>query len=305
MENLVKLVPLPHDMAVYLAIDLGLALVLLVVMKWLTRVFRKGQGSVTEELGVKDNFAFGISVAGGMLSLCIVLASAVGRHIGHGYENAAIGMLTFGLVGIVLVKFGRFAHDKVVLNRLDTMEMISERSVSVALVDAASLVASAIILRSMMLWVQGSNLNAIIAITTGFLVVLTILLVMTRFYESRYASKNQNDSFQGALRKGQLALAIDHSGNLLGTATIVTSASSLLVYEPAGYVSNITGWLVVSVCLAFVLQIMVIVSKKLILFGMNYRQEVDHQHNVGVASLGLTLSVGIALIINGVLEFLL
>ncbi|RDV29175.1 DUF350 domain-containing protein [Alteromonas aestuariivivens] len=305
MENLVKLVTLPHDMWVYLAIDLALALMLLVAMKWLTRMFRKDMGSVTEELGVKDNFAFGISIAGGMLSLCIVLASAVGRHIGHGYQNAALGMLTFGVVGIVLVKFGRFAHDKLVLNRLDTMEMISERSVSVALVDAASLVASAIILRSIMLWVEGSNLNAIIAVTTGFMVVLAILLVMTRFYEARYASENQNDSFQGALRKGQLALAIDHTGNLLGTATIVTSAARLLVYDPAGYVSNITGWLVVSVCLAFALQLTVLLSKKIILFGMNYRQEVDHQHNVGVASLGFALSIGIALVVNGVLEFLL
>ena len=35
------------------------------------------------------------------------------------------------------MKFGRFAHDKLVLNKLDTHTMIAERSVSVALVDAA------------------------------------------------------------------------------------------------------------------------------------------------------------------------
>lgn len=72
METLVKLVPLPRDLAVYLVIDLVLALLLLVIMKWLAGAFRKS--SVADELGVKDNFAFGISIAGGMLSLCIVLA---------------------------------------------------------------------------------------------------------------------------------------------------------------------------------------------------------------------------------------
>ena len=41
--------------------------------------------------------------------------------------------------------------------------------------------------------------------------------------------------------------------------------------------------------------------KKVILFGMNFRQEVDQQHNVGVAALGFTLSIGTAMIINGVL----
>ncbi len=299
MDALLKLVPLSNDLWIYLAIDVALALLLLVLMKWLTGLFRKN--TVTEELGVKDNFAFGISIAGGMLSLCIVLSSVVGRHVGLGYQDAAIGMLTFGLIGIILVKFGRFAHDKLVLNRVDTVAMISDRSVSIALVDAASLIASAIILRSMMLWVNGSNMNAIIAISTGFTVVLTILLVMTRIYEARFARDNQNDSFQGALRKGQMALAIEHSGNLLGTAMVVSAASKLLTYNPAGYVSNVTGWLIVSVVLAISLHLTVMLSKRIILYGMNYRQEVDQQHNVGVACLGLTLSIGIALIVNGVL----
>ena len=299
MDALIKLVPLGSDLWIYLAIDVSIALALLVVMKWVTGLMRKN--SVTEELGIKDNFAFGISIAGGMLSLCIVLSSVVGRHIGQGYSEAATGMVTFGIVGILLVKFGRFAHDKLVLNRVDTHAMISERSVSVALVDAASLVASAIVLRNIMVWVNGSDMNAIIAIVTGFSVVLTMLLVMTRILEVRYAKDNQNDSFQGALRKGQLALAIEHSGNLLGTAMIVSAAKNLLIYNPSGYVSNVTGWLVVSVALAIALHILVLINKKVILFGMNFRQEVDQQHNVGVASLGFTLSIGTAMVINGVL----
>ena len=299
MEALVKLVPLTEELLIYLAMDVGIALALLMVMKWLTGAFRKT--SVTDELGVKDNFAFGISIAGGMLSLCIVLSSVVGRHVGMGYKDAAVAMLTFGLVGIILVKFGRYAHDKLVLNKVDTPEMIAERSVSVALVDAASLVASAIVLRNIMLWVDGSDMNAIIAIVTGFAVVLTMLLVMTRILEYRYARDNQNDSFQGALEGGQIALAVEHAGNLLGTAMIVSAAKNLLVYEPSGYVSNVTGWLIVSVGLTIALHLLVLVNKKIILYGMNFRQEVDQQHNIGVAALGFTLSIGNAMIINAVL----
>ncbi|AXR07364.1 DUF350 domain-containing protein [Salinimonas sediminis] len=302
METLVKLVPLPRDLWVYLVIDLVLALLLLVIMKWLAGIFRKS--SVADELGVKDNFAFGISIAGGMLSLCIVLGSVVGRHVGEGLESAATGMLSFGLIGIVLVQFGRFAHDKLVLNRVDTRALIADRSVSIALVDASSLIASAVILRSMVLWVDGSDLNAIIAICTGFTVVLFILIFMTRIYEVRYARDNQNDSFQGALQKGQMALAVEHSGNLLGTALIVASARHLLNYYPDGYVSNVTGWLIVSVVLSLALYLLVNISKKVILWGLDYRQEVDKQHNVGVACLELCLAVGIASIVNGIFEFL-
>ena len=300
METLVKLVPLARDLWVYVAIDVGLALVLLLVMKWLSR--SRAKVSVSDELGVKDNFAFGISVAGGMLSLCLVLSSVVGRHVGQGYEQAAIGMVLFGIIGIFLVKVGRFAHDKIVLDAVDTQHKVSDRNVSVALVDAASLVSSAIILRSIMVWVDGSDVNAMIAIVTGFLVVLTILLIMTRIYEMRYAMQNQNHSFQSALDTGQLALAVQHAGNLLGTAIVVSSAGALLSYSPQGYVSNVTGWLVTSVVLSLLLWALVAFSKRAVLNGINYQKEVDEQHNVGVAAVELTLSVGLAMIISSVLS---
>lgn len=299
MEALVKFVPQPADLWIYIILDVALAMLLLLIMKWLAGVNR--ENSVTDELGVKDNFAFGISIAGGMMSLCIVLASVVGRHIGEGYENAAIGMVSFGVVGIILVKFGRFAHDKLVLDNVDTHGMIGKRSVSIALVDAASLVASAIILRSMMMWVDGSDMNAIIAIVTGFLVVLTLLLLITRLYELRYRVQNQHDSFQSALEKGQLALAIQHAGNLLGMALIVSSAGTLLEYSPVGYVSNVTGWLIASVLLSVMLWVLVTIGKLIILTGTNYQQEVDQQHNVGIASVEFTLSIGLALIVNGII----
>ena len=49
----------------------------------------------------------------------MVLSSVVGRHIGVGYKEAAIGMVTFGIVGIILVKFGRFA--RALINKVDTL----------------------------------------------------------------------------------------------------------------------------------------------------------------------------------------
>jgi len=123
-------------------------------------------------------------------------------------------------------------------------------------------------------------------------------------YEIRFARSNQNTSFQAALKKGQLAIAIEHAGNLIGTATIVTSASHLLQYQPDGYVSNVTGWLIISVVLSIALFVLNLVSKYLVFWGMNFREEVEQQHNVGVASLLFSLSIGMALVINGVLAYL-
>jgi uncharacterized membrane protein YjfL (UPF0719 family) len=295
MEQLVKLVPLSSDILIYLAIDISIAILLLLAIRSLSGFFTKI--SVRSELGEKDNFAFGISMAGGMLSLTIVLSSVVGRHNHLGYEGAALGMLLFGSIGIILVKVGRYAHDKVVLNRLDKNKMIAEKNVSVAIVDAGSSIASAIIIKSIIDWTVGSNVNTFIAILSGSMVVLSVLLLTTRLYERRYASNNQDNSFQRDLGKGQLALAIQHSGNLIGTAIAVSSAGSILVYDPNSYVSNITGWLVVSAGFSVFLIILSSLSKRIILTGINWKTEVDLHHNIGIASIEFVLSIGLALLI--------
>ncbi len=297
MEQLVKFVPFSSDILIYLAIDLSIAVLLLLAIRSFSGVFSKV--SVRSELGEKDNFAFGISMAGRMLSLTIVLSAVVGRHTHLGYEVAALGMVVFGAVGILLVRAGRYAHDKVVLNRLDKNEMIAEKNVSVGLVDAASSVASAIIIMSIIDWAVGTDVNTLIAIFSGTTVVLSVLLLTTRVYERRFANNNQDNSFQDTLCQGHLALAIQHSGNLIGTAIAVSSAGSILAYEPESYVSNITGWLLVGLTFAVSLIILASLSKRIILAGVNWKREVDLQHNVGIASIEFVLSIGLALLIAG------
>ena len=301
MDALVKLNSLPSQLYLYLVVEVGIAMAFVTLIKWLNGVLSKN--SVTEELGVKDNFAFGISVASSILALTIVVSAVAGRHVGHGIEQAAVGMTVFGIVGLILVKFGRYAQDKLVLDKLDTQAQVLARNHSVAIADAANLIASAIILASTVKWVQGTDVNAIIGVVTGFLVVQTVLIIATRIHEWRYARDNQNSSFQDALTKGQLALAIKHAGHLIGTAVIVTSAGHILAYSPNGYVSNVTGWLIVSVILSVALSLLVGVSKRIVLFGMDSDKEIDQQENVGVACVELTLSLGLAFLINGVLGF--
>ncbi|MFC4700164.1 DUF350 domain-containing protein [Glaciecola siphonariae] len=298
MEQLVNLMPISNDLPIYIAIDISIAIVLLFAVRALSGVFSKI--SVRKELGERDNFAFGISIAGRMLSLTIVLSAVVGRHMGMGFELAAVSMVLFGGLGIVLVRVGRFAHDKLVLNRLDKDEMIGEKNVSVALVDAASAIAAAIIIKSMIEWAQGADMNAFVAVFSGAIVVLAVLLFATRLYEYRYAENNQDHSFQNTLCKGQMALAIQHSGNLIGIAIAVSSASKLLIYEPEAYVTNVTGWLTVGLCLAATLMLITSLAKRLVLVGIKWKTEVALQHNIGIASIEAVIAVGIALLFSNI-----
>lgn len=300
MSMLVNLIEVSTDIWKFLAIDMVIAILLLITLRLMSG--RMASVNSTEELSAQDNFAFGISVAGRMLSLCIVLSAAVASSDKSDYMRAALTMLLYGIAGIILIKIGRYAHDKIILNRLDKEQHIKSRNTSVAMVDASSAIASAIIINSVMQWVQGSDANAFFAILSGFVVSQAILLTTTRLYERRFKENNQSGSLQKALSKGQLALAIQHSGNLLGTALVVTASSSLLIYNPTGYVSNLTGWLIMGMGLTLLLAILVIFSKKLILAGLDVVQEIDQQHNIGVAAIEMVISVGIALILIGLVS---
>lgn len=299
MQALVNLIPVAPDLWVYLIIDIVIAIILLITLRWLSG--KMASINSTDELCAQDNFAFGISVAGRMLALCIVLSAAVASSEKNDYAYAAMSMLLYGLVGILLIKVGRIAHDKLILNRLDKEHHIRHRNTSIALVDASSSIASALIIRSIMLWVEGADFNALVAILSGFVVTQTILLATTRLYERRFRENNQSGSLQEAFTTGQMALAIQHSGNLLGTALVVTASSSVLSYNPVGYVSNLTSWLIVGLALTLLLTLLVAFAKRLILAGLDLVQEVDQQHNIGVASIELVLSVGIAMIVIGLL----
>jgi uncharacterized membrane protein YjfL (UPF0719 family) len=298
MDQLLKLVPIQHDLAIYLTIDIAIVIIMLIALRGLAGLYAKI--SVRKELCERDNFAFGISLAGRMFSLTIVLSAVVGRNIGESYTDAALGMLTFGGLGLVLVKIGRVAYDKLVLNHLNKKDMINEKNVSVALVDASSAIASAIVAKSIIEWSVGSDLNAIVAVISGVLVVLSVLLFATRIYEYKFAEKNQNSSFQSTLCNGQIALAIQHGGNLIGIAIAVSCASKILVYSPTTYISNITGWLISGFAFAILLMILASITKRMVLTGVSRSKEIALQHNIGIASIEAALSIGIAFFFSNI-----
>lgn len=301
MNALVNLIPISPDLWIYLVTDMVIAIFLLTMLRWISGRLAKESKDKKGRTG-HHNYAYGISVAGRLMALSVVLAGAVENSTKGDLFDSVVTMMVYGIVGIFLIKIGRYGHDKFVLHRLDKEFHIKDRNISIALVDASSSIATAIIVQSVMTWVSGFDANAFIAIFSGFLVSQTILLAMTRIYERRFRENNRSGSLQASLTKGQLALAIQHSGHLLGTALAVTAASNILVYNPVGYVSNLTSWLIIGLGLTFVMTVLVTIAKKFILANVNLVQEIDQQHNIGVAAIELAMSVGIALILSGLIR---
>ena len=299
MNSLIELVGVNQDLFIYLAIDVSIAILLLGAMRFFSGL--SARVNSTQELAKEDNFAFGISVAGSVLALGIVLTGAITGEAASSYAKEAIGMLAYGGYGLLLIKIGRIIHDKVALQHLDKNALILEKNLTIGIIDAAGAIATAIIIRAVLVWVDGLDWSTFIAITSGFIVAQTVLVIVTRLREKQYAKNNQEDCLQEALSHGQLALAIRYSGQVISTALAVTAASYFLVYSPDTLVLNLIGWLVFGIIMTLLVALLTAIAKKIVLWGINLVEEVDQQHNIGVASIEMATSIAIALILSALM----
>ncbi len=299
MNTLIDLVGVNQELLIYLAIDITIAIILLGAMRFLLGL--TSQVNSTEELAQKDNFAFGVSVAGSILALGIVLTGAITGENAPSYMMEIIGMLAYGTYGLVLIKVGRIIQDKVALQHLNKTELIKDKNLTIGIIDAAGAIATAIIIRAVLLWVDGLDVSTFIAITSGFFVAQAVLVLVTRIREKKYAKNNQEDCLQEALSDGQLALAIRYSGQVISTALAVTAASHFLIYSPDTLVMNLLGWLVFGLVMTILVGILTSIAKRIVLWGINLVEEVDQQHNIGVASIEMATSISIALILTALM----
>ena len=299
MNTLIDLVGVNQELLVYLAIDITIAIMLLGAMRFLMGL--TSQVNSTEELAHKDNFAFGVSVAGSTLALGIVLTGAITGENAPSYTMEIIGMLAYGTYGLVLIKVGRIIQDKVALQHLNKTELIKDQNLTIGIIDAAGAIATAIIIRAVLLWVDGLDISTFIAITSGFVVAQAVLVLVTRIRERKYAKNNQEGSLQEALSDGHLALAIRYSGQVISTALAVTAASHFLVYSPDTLVVNLLGWLIFGIIMTLLVALLTSIAKRIVLWGINLVEEVDQQHNIGVASIEMATSISIALILTALM----
>ncbi len=287
------------ELVTILAIDLSIAVILLTLMRYLQGWSVKVNSS--KELAERDNFAFGVSTAGAVAALGIVLTGAITGAAAHSYLLEAIGVASYGLFGLVLIKLGRFLHDKIALNVLDKNQQILKGNVAVAIVDASAAIATAIIIRAVLLWAEDLTLDTFIAIFSAFAISQLMLVLLTRLREKRFASRNQEASMQQALAQGHTALAIRHAGFMIAMALSFNAASHFILFNPTAYVTNIIGWFVFSIIMLVVLTLLLFAIKKLVLARIDLADEVERQHNIGIAAVEMAISVAIALILTSLM----
>ena len=283
----------------YLLIDMAVAILLLGGIRFTMGVF--GNVDTKDELSQKDNFAYGISMAGGVAAMGIALSGAITGELAGSYVIELTGMLTYGIVGLVLIRAGRYIHDKFALPEFNKHQLILDRNISVGIVDAASVIATAVVVRAALIWVDGINVQTFFALFSAWIVSQVMLVIITRIFEWRY-SRNSGVTFQATLEAGQTALSIRYAGYLVSTAMSVTAASYFIEYNSQELWLGISQWAIMSLLLMLALTMLTMIAKFIVLWGINRREEIEDQENIGIATIELTISFSIALLLMALMS---
>ena len=88
-----------------LLIDLTIAVVMISVLRFIAGLVANVDSG--HELASRDNFAFGIAMAAGIVSLALMLTGAVSGEPGETYLKEIVSVLSYGVVGLLLIRVGR------------------------------------------------------------------------------------------------------------------------------------------------------------------------------------------------------
>jgi uncharacterized membrane protein YjfL (UPF0719 family) len=256
------------------------------------------QMNASDELLRKDNPAFGISLAGATFAVTIMLSGTIYGSPGSEALASVAVVGVFGITGIALLALTRVIFDKVALPAISLRDEIFNGNKAVAIADAGNLLAVAIIIRAVMIWVTVSSIEGIIALLGGYAVSQLILTSMTFLRMKVFGIINKGNLLQDELKKGNIALALRFAGRKIGTAFAIAMAAKIVVYEEYEVVPILLAWFLTSILIILIWEVLCFIAERIILFRVDADQEVIEQKNIAVGALQAVIYVSLGLLIS-------
>jgi hypothetical protein len=276
-----------------LLIDLIIVVALISGLRFVTGIVANVDSA--EELADRDNVAFGIAMAAGIVALALMLTGAVSGEPGITYVSEIVSVLSYGVLGVVLIKVGRLMQDKLVLRGIEIQEQIKSGNIAAALVDAANTLATGLVLRAVMLWVESDTLSGLLVVLAAFVITQLLLALVAYYRVTVYARRHDGNSLQAAFAEGQVALAIRFFGHLMGVSLAITAASGVVAYQADALVVALLLWVGIALVFTVLVSLIASLARKVVLMGVDVVEEVDRQHNVGVAAIEAAIAISIGL----------
>ena len=197
---------------IYLAVVLVLLVVGKLVYDGLHRRF-----VLRTELIEKDNLAVALTVAGYYLGLVIVLGGVVSGPASFSLVDDVIGLVIFGLLGIVLLNLSAWINDKVVFSKFDNeKEIVEDRNAGMGAVEGGNYIAVGLITAGAMSG-EGGLLPGLVFWVSG----LVALIIAGLLYD-KITSYDLHDQIE----KDNVAVGVAFAGVLVGFGNIIRLAGA-------------------------------------------------------------------------------
>lgn len=254
--------------------------------------------NASDELLRKDNPAFGISLAATTFALTIMLSGAIYGSPENDALHSVISVGAFGIAGIVLLALTRSILGRVVFPAMHIRDQIVNGNKAVAIADAGNIIAAAIIIRAVMVWVDVYSLEGMLALIGGYAASQFILTAMTLVRMKAFQLIDGKTNLQDELKNGNIALALRFSGQKVGTAFAIATAAQIVVYEEYDVAQILVAWIAASILALTAWKIICFFAERIILFRVNTHSEIVEQRNIAVGALQAVIYISLGLLLS-------
>jgi uncharacterized membrane protein YjfL (UPF0719 family) len=252
----------------------------------------------SHELFKKDNPAFGISVAGFLFGMAIILSSSIYGDADQDIYATATTTALHGVIGLLLLSLTRIIFSKITLAAMSVRNEIVQGNVAVAIADAGNLIATALIIRAVLVWVTSNSVQDLSALLAGYAISQAILTFVTLLSMRVFSKMNKGSGIQKEMREGNVAVALRFAGQKIATAFAITIASKVVVSEVYEMTPVLGAWFLASLGVIIIMKIISMIAERIILFRVNLKQEVIEQRNIAVGALQAVIYISLGLLVS-------
>lgn len=287
------------DLWQYYLVDFIIAVGILSAIRYLAGTV--ANVSAMHEISQNDNKAFGVSLAGAMVAVSLMLMGVVSGDAGYSLANEVFSVIVFGVVGILLMWITRIVFDRWSFPGLSIHEQIMQGNMAASIIDACNMIATAIIIKSAMTWVDGDMQTALLAVLLSFLGSQIIMALATLYRVRVYAKRHNNEALHSAIEQDNVALALRFGAYRVGIAIAVTAAFSAVEYDPLAFSTVFLLWFGIALALFVLLNLIAIVIRHAVLHRVNIAEEVGQQRNISVGVIEGSIYIVVGLLIVGLI----